>query len=197
MASGRKKLTHAPGVWLEVGLYPLLFSTKGAWFLTGRVVLWDTVHHLLGLLVFQTKSLFFAQYLISPIIGLSSGSGMSLDLWVTSWSKQNYWLWGGGKWEWDVGVTGDQCPDTKERWGPCIDRGWTYACCCCLVAKPCATLCDPMNCSPPSSFVHGILQARRLEWVAISSRGRPSREARHVLFPLQEFPGSLPDLAPG
>ena len=34
------------------------------------------------------------------------------------------------------------------------------------------TLCNPMDCSPPSSFVHGILQARILEWVAVpSSRG--------------------------
>ena len=34
------------------------------------------------------------------------------------------------------------------------------------------TLCDPRDCSPPGSFVHGILQARILEWVAISfSRG--------------------------
>ena len=34
------------------------------------------------------------------------------------------------------------------------------------------TLCDPMDCSPPGSSVHGILQARILEWVAISfSRG--------------------------
>ena len=29
------------------------------------------------------------------------------------------------------------------------------------------TLCDPMDCSPPSCSVHGILQARILEWVAI------------------------------
>ena len=36
-----------------------------------------------------------------------------------------------------------------------------------LVAQLCLTLCDPMDCSPPSSFVHGILQARLLEWVAI------------------------------
>ena len=28
--------------------------------------------------------------------------------------------------------------------------------------------CDPMNCSLPGSSAHGILQARRLEWVAIS-----------------------------
>ena len=40
--------------------------------------------------------------------------------------------------------------------------------CCCLVAKSCLTLCDPMDCSLPSSSVHGILQARILEWVAIS-----------------------------
>ena len=36
-------------------------------------------------------------------------------------------------------------------------------------AQPCLTLCDPMDCSPPSSSVHGIFQARILEWVAISS----------------------------
>ena len=39
--------------------------------------------------------------------------------------------------------------------------------CCCLVAKPCPTLCDPMDCSLPGSSVHGISQARILEWVAI------------------------------
>ena len=42
----------------------------------------------------------------------------------------------------------------------------------CLLAQLCPTLCDPMNCSPPGSSVHGILQARILEWVAMpSSRG--------------------------
>ena len=36
----------------------------------------------------------------------------------------------------------------------------------------CPALCDPMDCSPPDSSVHGILQARLLEWVAMpSSRG--------------------------
>ena len=41
-----------------------------------------------------------------------------------------------------------------------------------LVAQSCLTLCDPMNYSPPGSSVHGILQARILEWVAIPfSRG--------------------------
>ena len=41
-------------------------------------------------------------------------------------------------------------------------------CVCTLVAQLCPTLCDPMDCSPPGSSVHGILQARILEWVAIS-----------------------------
>ena len=42
----------------------------------------------------------------------------------------------------------------------------------CLVAQSCLTLCNPFDCSPPGSSVHGISQARILEWVAIfSSRG--------------------------
>ena len=36
-----------------------------------------------------------------------------------------------------------------------------------LVAQSCPTLCDPMDCIPPGSSVHGILQARIPEWVAI------------------------------
>ena len=39
---------------------------------------------------------------------------------------------------------------------------------CVLVTQLCQTLCNPMECSPPGSFVHGILQARTLEWLAIS-----------------------------
>ena len=36
----------------------------------------------------------------------------------------------------------------------------------------CVQLCDPMDCSPPGSSIHGIFQASVLEWVAISfSRG--------------------------
>ena len=37
-----------------------------------------------------------------------------------------------------------------------------------LVAQLCPTFCDPTDCSPPGSSVHGILQARILEWSAIS-----------------------------
>ena len=43
---------------------------------------------------------------------------------------------------------------------------------CVLVAQLCLILCHPINCSPPDFSVHGILQARILEWIAILlSRG--------------------------
>ena len=60
---------------------------------------------------------------------------------------------------------------------------WVRACVCmpaCVctrvgsVAQSCPTLCDPMDCSPPDSSVHGIFQARTMEWVAISSSRRSS-----------------------
>ena len=41
-------------------------------------------------------------------------------------------------------------------------------CCCCWVTSVCPTLCDPIDGSPPGSPVPGILQARTLEWIAIS-----------------------------
>ena len=48
----------------------------------------------------------------------------------------------------------------------------------------CLTLCDPMDCSPPGSSVHGILQARILEWVAMaSSKGSCwPRDRTHVSY---------------
>ena len=51
----------------------------------------------------------------------------------------------------------------------CVCVAWVHAC---SVAKSYPTLCDTMDCSPPGSSVHGVLQARILEWVAIFfSRG--------------------------
>ena len=40
-----------------------------------------------------------------------------------------------------------------------------------LIAQSCLTLCNPMDCCPPGSSVHGNLQARILEWVSISFSG--------------------------
>ena len=53
-------------------------------------------------------------------------------------------------------------------------RGWIllYVNSACIllvwVTQSCPTLCGPVDCNPPGSSVHGILQARILEWVAIS-----------------------------
>ena len=46
------------------------------------------------------------------------------------------------------------------------------------------TLCDPMDCSPPGSSVHGILQARIMEWAAICySRGSSApRDRAHISY---------------
>ena len=54
----------------------------------------------------------------------------------------------------------------------------------CVCAKSCLTLCDAMDCSPPGSSVHGILQARILEWVAmLSSRGScPPRDGTCISY---------------
>ena len=59
-------------------------------------------------------------------------------------------------------------------------------CVCVLVAQSCLTLCDPMDCSPPGSFVQGILQARILEWVAISMSNRLGKETLYSEILLEE-----------
>ena len=51
------------------------------------------------------------------------------------------------------------------------------------VTQLCLTLCDPMDCSLPGSSVHGILQARKLEWVSMpSSRGSFQSRDRTQVF---------------
>ena len=48
------------------------------------------------------------------------------------------------------------------------------------VAQSCPTLRDPMDCSPPGSSIHGIFQARVLEWgaIAFSERYREERKGK-------------------
>ena len=68
------------------------------------------------------------------------------------------------------------------------------------VAQSCPTLCDPMDCSPPGSSVHRILQARILEWVVIPffgdlpnpgiEPGSPALQADSLPAELQGSPGS-------
>ena len=76
------------------------------------------------------------------------------------------------------------------------------------VAESCPTLWDPMDCSPPGSSVHGIFQARILEWVAFSfSRGssRPRDQTQvscisrqipyHWTTPKKRLLGGIPSLS--
>ena len=68
----------------------------------------------------------------------------------------------------------------------------------CLVAQSCLILCNPMDCSPPGFSVHGILQARILEWVPFPfSRDLPkpgielgSSAGRQILYQLSHLPFS-------
>ena len=65
-----------------------------------------------------------------------------------------------------------------------------------LVAQSCPTLCNIMDCSLPGPSVHGILQARILEWVAIpSSRAFPDPRIEAGSPALQVDP--LPSEPPG
>ena len=57
-----------------------------------------------------------------------------------------------------------------------------------LVFQPHPALCNPMDCSPPGSSVHGILQARIQEWVAIfSSRDLPKSGIESLPLPNQAY----------
>ena len=49
--------------------------------------------------------------------------------------------------------------------------------------QSCLTLCNPMDCSPPGPSVHGIIQARILEWVAITSLPKPGIKPMSLMSP--------------
>ena len=53
--------------------------------------------------------------------------------------------------------------------------------------QSCPTLCDPMDCSPPGSSVHEILQLRILEWVAIFSSRGSSRTRDQTWIPNRHY----------
>ena len=66
----------------------------------------------------------------------------------------------------------------------------------CLVTQSCPTLCDPVDCSPPGSSVHLILQAGILEWVAMPSPGdhpNPGMEARSPPLQVDSLPSEPPE----
>ena len=76
--------------------------------------------------------------------------------------------------DWDIYFFDLANLEVYEYLGVCV--------CVCVCVRMCAkslqlclSLCDPVDCSPPGSSVHRILQARILEWVAMSSFRRSSQ----------------------
>ena len=64
------------------------------------------------------------------------------------------------------------------------------------VAQSCLTLSDPMDCSLPGSSIHGIFQARVLEWGAIAFSAHCTTLAKSLLFDFNYqftlgFPGGI------
>ena len=67
-----------------------------------------------------------------------------------------------------------------------------------LFAQLCLTLCNPMDCSWPGSPVHGVLQARMLEWVAIPFSGdlpNPGVEPGSPALQADSLPSELMGMA--
>ena len=62
----------------------------------------------------------------------------------------------------------------------------------CSVSQSCSTLCNPVDCSPPGSSVHGVLQSRVLEFVIISSsRDPPNPEIKSKSPGIRTWAGRL------
>ena len=74
-----------------------------------------------------------------------------------------------------------EAEDIKKRW-----QEYTAAAAAAKLLQSCPTLCNPRDGSPPGSAVPGILQARTLEWVAISfSNGKNTQNYTKKVFTTQ------------
>jgi len=90
-----------------------------------------------------------------------------------SLNNSNLFSYISGGWKSKIQVVGLVSSETPSLW---LADGWLLPVpayglsfvCESEVAQSCLTLCDPVDYSPPGSSIHGIFQARVLEWVAIS-----------------------------
>ena len=80
----------------------------------------------------------------------------------------------------------------------------SYCCCSYFVTKSCLTLCNPVDCSPPSSSVHGISQVRILAWLPFPSPGdlphqgiEPEPSAGRRVLSTTEAPEKCIIISPG
>ena len=107
--------------------------------------------------------------------GAASGKEPACQCRRPTWLKFNLWVrkipWS-SKWQpTPVFLPGESHGQRNlmgcSPWGH--KRIYTHMLCCCfLVAELCQILCDPVDCSPPGYSVHGIFQARIMDWIAIS-----------------------------
>ena len=114
---------------------------------------------------------------MSSLLALGS-SGVWISLEVTQlfgWRTQVFilphWaiLCGGSSWRCKFsGTSNSGLADKASFWTPAIAGGWFAAAAAAKSLQLCLTLWDPIDVSPPGPPVPGILQARTLEWVAIS-----------------------------
>ena len=104
--------------------------------------------------------------------GMTTHSG--IIAWRIPWREEHGWLQSTGlqrvrhNWETNTGgfpggASGKEPANAGNLKTQVQFLGWEDP----LVAQPCLTLWDPVDCSPPGFSVHGIFQANILEWVAI------------------------------
>ena len=177
--------TACEGLWWT-GLVRRPFVTFRTWRWASVQVMWPKLLRTFGCPGLRPKYPFTLQGLFSlgewHGFAWRGGAGSGMD----------------GTWETYASVFPSEClqllkgvcdPWKNPPWYQAIQTGHPGMVCCCLVAKLCLTLCNPTNYSLPGFSVHGILWARILEWVAISS----SRDLEEVSFRDQ---GSSPHLLP-
>ena len=92
--------------------------------------------------------------------------------------RTGFWEWGitAGFTDWEEKRKMDQLILWVNCWDD-VDRCAQWLSCVCV------WLCDPMDCSPPGSAVHGILQARILEWFAMPSCRASSQPRNEPTYP--------------
>ena len=97
---------------------------------------------------------------------------------------QQTWVWVSSRSWWWTGKPGMLQSMGSQRVGHdwVTELNWLDTAAAVKLLQSCPTLCDPIDCSPPSSPVPGILQARTLEWVAISFSNAGKRKVKVKLL---------------
>ena len=99
------------------------------------------------------------------------GDDRGWDGWMASPTRWT-WVWASsGSWWWTgkPGVLQSMGCGVRHDWGTELTELSYLPCVVVLICFPCVQLCEPVDCSPPGSSVHGILHGRILEWVAMPS----------------------------